>query len=308
VGAPATPPLEELADDFDVEVDLERHELVELLDRALALLPAETRAVLITRYVEEAPHAEIAARLGISDKAVSMRLSRGKLLLKELLSTELRDEAVGHGLIPAEQGGWQETRIWCLKCGQQRLLAHVPEPPGTISFRCPNCDPAPEAVGSSYRLANAHFAQLLGGLTRPRSILNRGAAWAHAYYGRALAERSVVCTNCGRPAAFYLARHTEMPALLRDPHLLYVECAACGEAVSQSFQGLVSTLPQVQAFWRRHPRLRMVRQQEIEATGQSALVTSFESVVDTARLDVVVAHDNLRLLSSHGTPNAERND
>jgi hypothetical protein len=98
-----------------------------------------------------------------------------------------------------------------------------------------------------------------------------------------------------------------MPALLQDPHLLYVECAACGEAVSQSFQGLVSTLPQVQAFWRRHPRLRMVRQHEIEAAGQSALVTSLESGVDTARLDVVIARDSLRLLSSHGPPATERN-
>src|SRR5919199_5541234 len=97
-----------------------------------------------------------------------------------------------------------------------------------------------------------------------------------------------------------------MPALLQDAQLLYVECAACGAAVSQSFQGLVSTLPQLQAFWRQHPRLRLVRQHEIEAAGQSALVTSFASVVDTARLDVVIARDSLRLLSSHGTPTTER--
>ena len=38
-----------LADDYDLEVELERSELVALLDRALALLPSETRAVLVAR-------------------------------------------------------------------------------------------------------------------------------------------------------------------------------------------------------------------------------------------------------------------
>src|SRR5215216_1320218 len=55
------------ADQVDIEVELERAELVELLDRALALLPPETRDVLIQRYVHESTHAEIAARFGLSD-------------------------------------------------------------------------------------------------------------------------------------------------------------------------------------------------------------------------------------------------
>ena len=38
-------------DDLDVEVELERAELAELLDRALGLLPARTRDVLVQRYV-----------------------------------------------------------------------------------------------------------------------------------------------------------------------------------------------------------------------------------------------------------------
>ena len=87
---PAAPdPADALADDFDLEVELERDELADLLDRALALLPAETRAVLVQRYVEESPHAEIAGRLGVSEDAVSMRLSRGKLALRRVLAADL---------------------------------------------------------------------------------------------------------------------------------------------------------------------------------------------------------------------------
>src|SRR5579875_2014568 len=52
---------DQLADDFDLEVELERKELIELLDRAMALLPAETRTVLVERYVQESPLTEVAA-------------------------------------------------------------------------------------------------------------------------------------------------------------------------------------------------------------------------------------------------------
>jgi RNA polymerase sigma factor (sigma-70 family) len=63
-------PLEDrLADDFDLEVELEHKELVELLDQALALLPAETRIILVKRYVEESPIAEIAAQMGLNASA-----------------------------------------------------------------------------------------------------------------------------------------------------------------------------------------------------------------------------------------------
>ncbi len=58
----ASPEDESVPDPCDIEVELERHELADLLDRALALLPPQTRAVLIARYIHESPHAEVAAR------------------------------------------------------------------------------------------------------------------------------------------------------------------------------------------------------------------------------------------------------
>ena len=84
-------------EELDVELALERGELGELLDRALALLPPETRDVLVRRYVHDSSHAEIGARLGISDDAVSMRLARGKAVLRRLLASELAEEALTYG-------------------------------------------------------------------------------------------------------------------------------------------------------------------------------------------------------------------
>src|ERR687897_530483 len=71
----------------DLDSVLEREEVVELLDRALGLLPAATRDALVGHYVEELSHAEIATRLGTTPDAVSMRVSRGRSRLRYLLET-----------------------------------------------------------------------------------------------------------------------------------------------------------------------------------------------------------------------------
>src|SRR5919202_6620496 len=127
------------ADEFDVEVDLERHELAQLLDRALALLPAATRQVLIEGYVEESPQAEVAARLGLSEGAVAMRLRRGKLALRRMLATELAQEAAAYGLIDEAAQEWRETRIWCSNCGQRRFMGAFNQRTGDLVLKCPAC-------------------------------------------------------------------------------------------------------------------------------------------------------------------------
>jgi RNA polymerase sigma-70 factor (ECF subfamily) len=172
----------EVADDLDVELDLERDELARLLDRALGLLPPATRDILVERYVRESPHAEIAARMGPSEDAVSMRLTRGKLLLRRTITSRFKDEAEAYGLADPSHEGWQETRCWCLQCGRHKLVARIPPSPGTITFRCPACKPVGDRAGFEYRLANRHFARLMGNLNRPQAILNRAAAWVHHYF------------------------------------------------------------------------------------------------------------------------------
>src|SRR5690348_13011858 len=96
-GAPLA--LDDLPDgDEDVSVELERGELAELLDRALALLPGETRAALVESYLYERPRGELAARLGLSEGALRVRLHRGRLALRHALATVLRAEAVALGI------------------------------------------------------------------------------------------------------------------------------------------------------------------------------------------------------------------
>lgn len=99
-------PLDRAAAGFDLEAELEHHELARLLDRAMADLPSRSREMLVARYVEDAPQTEIAARFGVSEGAVAKRLERGRLVLRRVLSTTLREEAVSYGLSADDGRGW----------------------------------------------------------------------------------------------------------------------------------------------------------------------------------------------------------
>jgi Sigma-70, region 4 len=116
--------------------------LTELLDRTLALLPDETRAVLIERYLGESPISEIAARLGINAPAAAMRLQRGKLALRQVLTTTLRQEIMPY-IVSAEDTGWHETRIWCFVCGKRSLRGCLTDD-SMLILTCPLCFPDPE--------------------------------------------------------------------------------------------------------------------------------------------------------------------
>jgi RNA polymerase sigma-70 factor (ECF subfamily) len=273
----------------DLELELERAELAELLDRALALLPPETRDVLVRRFVDDSPYAEIAAQLGVSEDAVSMRITRGKLALRRLLGNELRDDAVAFGL--ADVGDeWQQTRVWCSQCGTRKLAVQRDE--NAISFRCPGCEPD-DVPSAQFRLGNPALARLVGDLVRPAAILTRAKEWSWRYFGGACDH--VACTGCGRtvPVGTYTSDDERFGARSWG---LYALCDSCGEGVSSSVTGLALALPEVRAFAREHPRLRALPEREIERDGRSAVVLRFEDVRGSAGVDVVFARERVRLL------------
>lgn len=283
-----------VAEDVDVEVDLERAELAELLDRALSLLPPDTREVLVHRYVHDSPHAEIGRRFGLSEDAVSMRLSRGKVLLRRVLSAELRDEAAAYGLLLAPDEDWRPTRIWCADCGKQRLVARRESAPGALSFRCPGCSSS--APGRAFSLSNPVFADLLGDVVRPTAILARAAEWVRGYFAGGTEAGPRACTRCGRPVT--IARYVRAGAP-KHPHGLFASCTACGEKVSSSAGGLALAVPEVRSFLREHPRVRVASMRDVESRGVPALVLRYEDALGAAGVDVVFARETLRVLDVH---------
>jgi RNA polymerase sigma-70 factor (ECF subfamily) len=257
----------ELRDDHVVtELELDRAELADLLDRALALLPADTRDALVHRYAHDLPHAEIGELLGVSEDAVSMRLARGKLVLRRLL----REDAESFGWI-APGDDWRETRVWCSACGSRKLVALIEPAPGVVRFRCPGCKPSDS---TELRLDNPRFAQLAGGLVRPAAILTRVAAWSRQYFS----AEARPCTRCGREVRI------ERFAVSWGSGFV-AHCRSCGEEVSSSLRGQALATADARRFCRDHPRTRALPERD----DGDRVVVRLEDVASSATLDVVFA-------------------
>jgi len=65
--------------------DLERRQEVELLRRALAILPIDARELIVLRFIEEMPYADIARTVGVSEASLRGKVFRSLKLLREAL-------------------------------------------------------------------------------------------------------------------------------------------------------------------------------------------------------------------------------
>lgn len=284
-----------LPSEADLEIALEQHELVTLLDRALALLPATTRDVLVQKYIAESSHAAIAEQLGLSENAVAVRLHRGKLALHKLLTTELRDEAASFGLVAEQE--WQETRIWCSHCGQHRLRGRFDA--REFALRCPACSIESDSYHSQSTSENG-FLQDVKGF---RPALNRFSAWMHTFFQEALQNGAASCRRCGYSTPLHLYLPDYAPPSVRARRGLHVLCDRCGAGSYESLDGLVLNLPAMQRFWREHPRMRALPQREIDADGAPALLVGFESVDGRANFEAVLHRDSYAVLAERGGNN-----
>jgi RNA polymerase sigma-70 factor (ECF subfamily) len=289
-GAGGAPDLSgEPADGINIEVEMERHELAALLDRALALLSPETRALLIQRYVDASPHAEIAARLGMGEGTVKVKLHRGKLALRRVLRGELREYAAPY--IAAEPDEpWQETRIWCPVCGRRRLSVRLDRVTPYVAFRCGSCCAAAETIFDTPRPDG------LDTLTSYKAILTRQLALFQPYLWQALSAEGTTCRTCHHPVRaqpYHGASARQWPL---GSHGLTVTCPRCASVSHATLHGLLLHLPETQRFWRQYPRMRAVPERELDVEGQPAMAASFESLSDGVRLTITATRDAYRIL------------
>jgi RNA polymerase sigma factor (sigma-70 family) len=284
------------AEDDEPAILLERGELAALLDRALALLPAETRALLIATYVQGRSGADLAARTGLSEGAIRVRLHRGKFFLRRALATELREDAAALDIVAIGEAerppanGWRETHIWCPFCGRHRLAALIDRETGEYAFRCAGrCQESITLVGG------AIDTELLATLASPKSILARHCSRAYANYRAMLAERSAIC-GCGRPVPVRLWGDDDPPPSPLFLHGIYLACPSCGGRGNASPWHLSLDTPDALHFWRRHPRMRALPTREVEVENRPALLTGFESADSSARIELVTARDTYEVL------------
>lgn len=293
---------DQLADAFDLEIQLERKELIELLDRALAFLPAETRSLLVERYMLESPLGEVAARLGIDTSVAAMRLQRGKLALRRVLATKFEQEVASYSLgttHAAGASGWEETRLWCNVCGQHHFRGQYDPVGGDLRLTCPACCPDPEDS-----MMHTHGLYILGGVKGYKPALSRVYNWGHNYYQPNLLASTIPCPVCGQPNRLHRGptEHPDLPPWHRNRRGLFHLCEHCSPPRSSwsSLEFLVLALPEGRNFQKEHPRIRWLPAREIETAGCPAIVTTFESVTSQDRFVVVSALDTYEVLRIEG--------
>jgi RNA polymerase sigma-70 factor (ECF subfamily) len=131
-------------DNFDPAEDLTRHDMAQLLSRALGYLSPQSRTAVEQHYLAEVPQQELAVRMSISLSALEARLHRARGQMLHTFSHELRADALALGLaiLPIDAIGWRKTQITCILCGRVRMEGMFePMAGGRINMRlrCPAC-------------------------------------------------------------------------------------------------------------------------------------------------------------------------
>ncbi len=288
----STTTVEDLADEFNLEIELERKDLVNLLDRALILLPKETRAILLKRYIDESPLGEIAEQMGINASAVAMRLQRGKLALRKVLTDELSEEIAAYEQIAASPA-WETTSLWCNLCGRHRLLGRRQPERGLLYLKCPVCSPGDEVLSKNESIP------ALFGIKSYRPSYARLGEWCHIYYRAGLREGVSMCLTCKQMVPVKISPAEEIRELLwlnedrprwawtQGERLVNIVCPRCESVSCISLEGLVIALPEGRAFLREQQRIRFLPYRHIEFAGRPAIVTAFESLTSGAGFEVI---------------------
>ncbi|GAA2125643.1 RNA polymerase sigma factor [Nocardioides bigeumensis] len=261
---------------------LERDELVELLDRALSLLPADTREALVARYVDELTPTEIAARCGTSADSVSMRLVRGRTKLRHLLEDELRDEPAAAVWTGRHGAAWRPTRLRCQVCATAGIEHRRDRRRGMVELRCPRCSPE---IASAFALDNPTQGPLLEGVVRPGAVVARMAAWSASYW-TGDGTGTVACTRCGNAV--------ERAAYVRDDMAGHrssrgwkVDCAHCAEQQTISLTGVALAQQETRELRARRPDAVAVPVRREERDGRAIEVVGFRDDASAEGVDVL---------------------
>ncbi len=288
--------------------ELERQELADLVDRALAYLPAQARQALELRYLHGWAVAKVAASLDTSIAAQEMRLRRARTQLREALLGPLRDEAAAFGLVNSANvcdGGasteWQTTRITCYLCGRHALQGRF-EPAANgrreLRLRCPACSPREGVdVFRSKGLAP------LDGLRTFRPAMTRAVRSLHAYGLRALASGYDACLHCGadvrREVVGTEAYPDALPGKARR-HWLVARCprAGCaGLGAWSAAEPVLWSTPAVRQFMADHPRWLLGPEDQVDWQGRRAILLRVADDVGAARLAVAADAQTLDVLA-----------
>jgi RNA polymerase sigma-70 factor (ECF subfamily) len=273
--------------------ELEQADLARLLELAMHQLPSQTRQVLMRRYLEEASLKEVAAQLGITENVASVRLHRGKQTLRKILATQMRQMVNDYGLLISNESTWQDTRIWCPRCGQQRLLGRFSK--AEFTLRCPHCALTADDWITHYTPPGTLFE----GVKTFKPALSRALASGRDYYQPALSNGQTTCYNCGAEATIKRHLPAYAPATRYGQRGMHTLCSNCQAKNYGTLDQFALSLPQVQKFWRQHPRMRLLPEKEISIENLPGLLIRVESVTTAASVAVLLDETTYEVRGVH---------
>ncbi len=201
---------------------------------------------------------------------------------------------------------WEVTPLWCYICGQQRFLGQRDPIEGKLLFKCPLCSPDPD------ELLNKNYLPVLKGIRSYKSLYSRLATWCDRYYRSGLKTGSAACIQCGRTIPALIQSPENFPAWMRntkdmrmwmrqpDARYVAIACEQCASASITSLEALILESLAGQQFLRAHTRIRTLPTQHLEYNGRTALLTRFESITNTASLEVISDYETYETLASGG--------
>ncbi|GAB4451297.1 MAG: hypothetical protein OHK0029_00190 [Armatimonadaceae bacterium] len=297
---------------LDLHLALERYEIAHLLGRALGSLPDRAREPLVLHYVDEMPHPEIAARLGVSENTAAVRLHRGKQSLRRILTERFYAEATAFGILPgnyerasntpAPESRSRETHLWCPFCGAGPLF--YAELGGSPRFSCPKCyfvlgprriDYPSDCIFGHEHLNTSALTETVRGY---RPMIKRIARYWGSYLHRGRDTGTVTCVGCGAS----LGLSAQRPAHLQPrPHAgFHIHCSHCRKIHVLLPAAFAFTTKPAQEFWQQNPRMRLLPSRPVP--GENAFIVPFESMTSGARLEIIFRSDDYRVLESHRGP------
>ena len=268
---------------------LERGELAELLDRALALLPAQTRAALVESYVYDghrgswrrgwaAARARCACACTAGGWRCATRSRRTCVPKPSRWESRCRDQPVTIPTMPASQSGARHASGARSVGGTARSRASCPRPVNIrITAPAAACRAATQMSPAGIVVGMARDTTVAAGLTSAKSILSRLLADNDTRYRRGLAEGAAICLDCGQPGPVRLWTPADTADMGPLTYGINLACDHCRGGDNASLWHLMIDLPAGRRFWRRHPHMRALPIREISYQGRPALLAGFES-------------------------------
>lgn len=198
---------------LDPAEELQQQDLETLLERAMSYLPPTARQALELHYLTEIPQNETARQLGMTINALEVRLHRARRRLRQVLSNQLREDAIAFGMVldDDDSQGWRDTSLWCMFCGMHRLQGWLETRPNacvSLRLRCPSCN----QFGEREWIVSGGTPELRG-MKAFRPAFHRSMSAANEYWSNTQTRQQ--CAFCKAPVHMQLLEPNEAFLFLR---------------------------------------------------------------------------------------------